>query len=145
MLHFKIYIPSPLWIGEGKRRIKVFNQPFEHCIFEQAFWDTDKNKRPRGIYSLDGEVELTHKASLSFAPSQLPFHTFILKAHTFFFLLVGKGQLKVISRSLKLWPLPTQQLQLFSCPVCTLNSRPLNYFQFLNTFQLSLVSRSSSL
>lgn len=124
MLNFQIYIPSPLWMGQGKGRINVFNQPFEHCIFEQAFWDAEKNIRPRGTYSLGWEVELTHKAF----PFLLPLPSFLF-IHSFWKLMLfslfwwERGNWRWFQDPLKLWPLPALQLQLFSCPVCTLNSR----------------------
>lgn len=57
---------------------------------------------------------------------------------------MGKGQLKEISRTFKLWLLPTPQLQLFSRPLCALASSPTElssipkHFYTCSCFQVSI-------
>lgn len=157
---FKLHFFFPL-DGKGEGRIKVFNQLFEHRIFWTGILGYRENIRPQGIYSLlfpqgiyslDWKTDPIPKAS----PSPLPFPSFlfifILKAHNTTTPqppCIGKGQLKVISGPLKLWPLPALQHQLFSRIIDLVNffQFPLLYFVFPPGLHLcnSLCLKHSSL
>lgn len=79
--------------GKGARRLKIFNQCFQHCIFRTDIKGYRENIRPQGfysvffpqgIYSLNSVLELTQRP-FSFLLSLLSFPLiFILIAHTFF-------------------------------------------------------------
>lgn len=146
LLHFKITF-SPLWMRKGKQESKFSINFLNTAFFLNRHVGIQRKYKTTGMYSVDWQTETEPTLSFLFLPLVCFPFIFILKAHntSFFFFWMGKGQLKVISRTFKLWLLPTPHLQLFSCPLGALASRPLNLVQFLNTFILALACRSPSM
>lgn len=125
LLHFKITF-YPLWMRKGKQESKFSINFLNTAFFLNRHVGIQRKYKTTRMYSVDWQTETEPTLSFLFLPLVCFPFIFILKAHntSFFFFWMGKGQLKVISRTFKLWLLPTPHLQLFSCPLCALASRP---------------------
>lgn len=116
---------------------------FITALFEPTFQDTEENVRPQGfysvfflqrIYSLNWDLELTHKAS-PFLLLLLSFPLIlILIAHTLFFLWMGKDNWRWFPGPSNSDPCQPWSFSSFPVLFVLWTLDLLNFFQFLNSF-----------